>query len=158
MAKNTSSNAPPKAKTNAYTITIEPISPVAFAVLVGMPGGLDDPAPSSVIVEVGDSSVPIRYFGWVDQRSTNFGQANSEAIRLVKEAIEAAGMELPEPIYRVRTEPFQATRPSRPTTTPDLHLGSDISLKGDPIIGQIDEEREASDDETALLDSSAPSE
>ena len=131
---------------------------IGVGVLERMPGVLADPAPSSVIVEVGDSSVPIRYFGWVDQRSTNFGQAKSEAIRLVKEAIEAAGMELPEPIYRVRTEPFHATKPTRPTATPELHLRSDISLKGDPITEQIDEEREASDDESDLLDSSAPRE
>ncbi|HSL19295.1 MAG TPA: hypothetical protein VLB51_15430 [Methylomirabilota bacterium] len=82
----------------------------------------------------------------------------SEAIRLVKEAIEAAWMELPGPIYRARTEPFQADRPSRPTTKPELELCSDISLRGDPIIEQIDEECEASDDQSDPLDSSAPRE
>jgi len=131
---------------------------IGVGVLESMPGVLADPAPSSIIVEVGDSSVPIRYFGWVDQRSTNFGQAKSEAIRLVKEAIEAAGMELPEPIYRVRTEPFHPTTAPRQSTAPDLQLRSDISLKRDPIIEQIDEEREASDDERDLLDADAPKE
>ena len=63
------------------------------------------------------------------------------------EAIEAAGMELPEPIYRVRTETFQPAPQRRPSTAPDLKLRSDISLKGDPIIEQIDKEREALDDE-----------
>jgi small-conductance mechanosensitive channel len=131
---------------------------VGVSVLRRMPGVLDDPAPSSVIVEVGDSSVPIRYFGWVDQRTTDFGPARSESIRLVKEGLEAAGIELPEPIYRVRTEPFQATKPTRPATTPDLQLRTDISMKSDPIIDQIDEEREASDDESDLLDTDAPRE
>ena len=131
---------------------------IGVGVLERMPGVLADPSPSSIIVEVGDSSVPIRYFAWVDQRSTNFGQAKSEAIRFVKEAIEAAGMELPEPIYRVRTELFHRTKPAPPPATPDLQLRSDISLKGDPIIEQIDEEREASDDEGDLLDTEAPRE
>ena len=131
---------------------------IGIGVLQRMPGVLADPAPSSVVVEVGDSSMPIRFFGWVDQEVTNFGVARSEAIRLVKEAIEAAGMELPEPIYRVRTEPFQPTPQQRPAATPDLKLRSDISLKGDPIIEQIDKEREALDDEGDLLDADAPRE
>jgi hypothetical protein len=111
-----------------------------------------------VIVEVGDSSVPVRFFGWVDQGVTNFGRARSEAIRLVKEAIEAAGIELPEPTYRVRTETYQPTPQRRLATVPDIQLRSDISLKDDPIIEQIDREREALDDEGDLLDTSAPRE
>jgi small conductance mechanosensitive channel len=131
---------------------------IGVDVLQRIPGVLDDPAPSSMIVEVGDSSMPIRFFGWVDQEVTNFGRARSEAIRLVKDAMEAAGMELPEPIYRVRTEPFHPTQSRHPATTPDVQLRSDISLKGDPIIEQIAREREAVDDESDLLDTAAPKE
>jgi small-conductance mechanosensitive channel len=131
---------------------------IGVDVLERMPGVLGDPAPFSIIVEIGDSSVPVRFFGWVDQRSTDFGRAKSEAIRLVKEGLEAAGIELPEPIYRVRTEPFQPTEPSPRTTIPELQLRSDISVKGDPIVEQIDEEREASDDQGDLLSADAPRE
>ena len=131
---------------------------VGVGVLKRMPGVLDDPAPSSAIVELGDSSVPVRFFGWVDQGVTNFGSARSEAIRLVKEAIEAAGIELPEPTYRVRTETYQPTPKKRPATAPDLRLRSDISLQEDPIIEQIDRERDALDDEGDLLDANAPRE
>ena len=102
--------------------------------------------------------MPVRFFGWVDQGVTNFGSARSEAIRLVKEAIEAAGIELPEPTYRVRTETYQPTPKKRPATAPDLRLRSDISLQEDPIIEQIDREREALDDEGDLLDTNAPRE
>jgi small conductance mechanosensitive channel len=131
---------------------------VGVGVLQRMPGVLDDPAPSSAIVELGDSSVPVRFFGWVDQQETNFGRARSEAIRLVKEALEAAGIELPEPTYRVRTETYQPTPQRRPATTPDIQLRSDISLKDDPIIEQIDRERAELDDEGDLLDANAPRE
>jgi small conductance mechanosensitive channel len=131
---------------------------IGVGVLQRMPGVLDDPAPSSAIVELGDSSVPVRFFGWVDQQETNFGRARSEAIRLVKEALEAAGIELPEPTYRVRTETYQPTPQRRPATTPDIQLRSDISLKDDPIIEQIDRERAELDDEGDLLDANAPRE
>jgi small conductance mechanosensitive channel len=131
---------------------------VGIRVLQRIPGVLEDPAPSSSVVEVGDSSMPIRFFAWVDQEVTNFGGARSEAIRLVKEAIEAAGIELPEPIYRVRTEPLEPPSQRRATTTPDLRLRSDISLQADPIIEQIVAERDALDDQGDLLDADAPRE
>ena len=52
---------------------------IGVGVLERMPGVLVEPAPMSVIVEIGDSSVPVRFFGWVDQRTTDFGQAKTGA-------------------------------------------------------------------------------
>jgi small conductance mechanosensitive channel len=147
-----------------FTVGVAPDADLAEAQDVGlrvlqrMPGVLDDPAPSSAVVEVGDSSMPVRFFAWVDQKATDFVLARSEAIRLVKEAIEAAGIELPEPTYRVRTEPVEPLSQRRSATTPDLRLRSDISLQRDPIIEQIDQERDALDDRGDLLDVNAPRE
>ena len=45
---------------------------------------------------MGDSAVTINYFAWVDQRQTDFVKARSEAIRLVKTALEDAGMAVNE--------------------------------------------------------------
>ena len=70
--------------------------------MAAMQGVLADPGPSASIEAVGDSAVTINYFAWVDQRQTDFVKARSEAIRLVKTALEDAGMDLPEPIYRVQ--------------------------------------------------------
>jgi small conductance mechanosensitive channel len=147
-----------------FTVGVAPDADLAEAQDVGlrvlqrMPGVLDDPAPSSAVVEVGDSSMPVRFFAWVDQKATDFVLARSEAIRLVKEAIEAAGIELPEPTYRVRTEPVEPLSQRRRATAPDLRLRSDISLQRDPIIEQIDQERDALDDRGDLLDVNAPRE
>ena len=66
-------------------------------------------APRAFITTLGDSDVRVRYQGWVDQRSHDFAQVKSEAIRAVKLALEHAGMDLPEPIYRVQlSEPRSA--------------------------------------------------
>jgi small-conductance mechanosensitive channel len=65
-------------------------------------GVMDDPAPRAFITALGDSNVQVRFQGWVDQRTHDFLQVQSEAIRTVKLALEAAGMDLPEPIYRVQ--------------------------------------------------------
>ncbi|GLQ20571.1 mechanosensitive ion channel domain-containing protein [Algimonas porphyrae] len=65
---------------------------------------LDDPGPMGTIVEIGDSSILIDFFAWIDQRETGFGTARSQAIRDVKAVLEERGFSLPEPLYRVRVD------------------------------------------------------
>ncbi len=69
--------------------------------LAEMPGVSAEPAPSIRIEALGDSSVIVQVFGWVNQRDHNFLAVRTEAIRRVKEAFDRAGFDLPEPIYRV---------------------------------------------------------
>jgi small-conductance mechanosensitive channel len=66
-----------------------------------MNGILAEPPPFARIVTLGDSTVTVRYHGWVDQSSTDFAKVQSEAIRLVKAALDEAGVEMPEPTYRI---------------------------------------------------------
>lgn len=69
--------------------------------LTALEGAIDKPAPRAFIVSLGDSSVQVRYLGWVDQRHHDYWLVRSEAIRRVKTALEAAEMDLPEPTYRL---------------------------------------------------------
>lgn len=66
---------------------------------------LDDPAPESRVVDVGDSNIVINFLGWIDQREADWHKARSRAIAAVKTALEDAGFGLPEPIYRLRFDP-----------------------------------------------------
>ncbi|MDQ3510942.1 MAG: mechanosensitive ion channel family protein, partial [Pseudomonadota bacterium] len=66
------------------------------------PGIAVEPEPSARIQSVGESSVQMDFFAWLDQRVVDFLKTRSEAIRRVKLAIEEAGMDMPEPIYRVQ--------------------------------------------------------
>ena len=72
------------------------------AALAALPFVLDDPAPEARTVDVGDSSIVLRFLGWVDQRDADWHRARSKAIAAVKVALEDAGFGLPEPIYRLR--------------------------------------------------------
>ena len=65
-------------------------------------GVMSKPPPRALITALGDSNVQVRFHAWVDQRSHEFLQVRSEAIRRVKLALEDAGMDMPEPIYRVQ--------------------------------------------------------
>lgn len=86
---------------------------------------LQDPPPMVRVEEVGDSSIVIWFGGWIDQRKTNFFAARGEAIRVTKNAMEAGGLELPEPIYRLKLE---STLPGIPDlATPDTAEPSQIT-------------------------------
>ncbi|WP_339527268.1 mechanosensitive ion channel family protein [Pseudomonas sp. EA_35y_Pfl2_R111] len=66
---------------------------------------LQDPEPDALINTVGDSNIVLTFFGWIDQRATNFAKARSLAIRAAMRALEEQGFTLPEPIYRLRFDP-----------------------------------------------------
>ena len=88
---------------------------------------LDDPKPNILIEELGESAVNMRFFGWVDQRESDFSKSKSEAIRLVKVAFDDADIEMPEPIYRVHLqEPGSAQVEHEPVTRIDAE--EDVSI------------------------------
>jgi len=75
---------------------------LGLGALNALPFVLAEPAASAVIVDVGDSNIVLRFYGWVDQRQTDFLKGRSRSIHVVKAAFEAGGFSLPEPIYRLR--------------------------------------------------------
>jgi small-conductance mechanosensitive channel len=137
--------------------------------LAGVPGVLADPEPWAQIEALGDSSVTVRFYAWIDQRESSFPHVRTEALRRVKEALEGAGMDLPEPIYRVRmeappagrperpvrAEPEAPTEPAEPTPTPSPAAPTDAH---DAIDRQIAEERAETPGDEDLLRAEAPKE
>jgi small-conductance mechanosensitive channel len=77
---------------------------LAAETLLKMEGVIEDPPPRVDVQTLGDFNVTLRVYGWVDQRHFNFLKVKSEAIRLVKEAFDAAGIVMPEPIYNLRMQ------------------------------------------------------
>lgn len=135
---------------------------LGVATLAAMQGVLADPAPSAAIDSVGDSSVAITYNAWVNQRETDFTKARSEGIRLVKLALEQAGMDLPEPIYRVQLtgavpQPAAAKPSAAPAPTADdavnphavVRSQGDVS-PNDELDAQIAQERARKADQDML--------
>jgi small conductance mechanosensitive channel len=113
--------------------------------LQAMDGVLDDPPPNALVLEAGDSSMTLQFSAWVDQRVASFGKVQSEGIRLVKAALEDAGMDLPEPIYRVQMVERPAGRgegAGRAARAQSGHVPpqADVS-RDDALDAQIDEER-----------------
>jgi len=65
---------------------------------------LDDPEELVWIENITESGAILRVTGWIDQNETGFVTARGDAIRLVKAAIEAAGVSIPDTTYRIRLE------------------------------------------------------
>jgi small conductance mechanosensitive channel len=123
-------------------------------VLQTTPGVLADPPPQALVEALGESNVVIRYLGWVDQHAADFLKVKSEAIRRVKEALDAAGISMPEPTYRVLLR--RSERPAdEPAPAPREPAPADIARRG-VVERQAEAERAAAGPD--LLDPSAPRE
>lgn len=121
--------------------------------LLAMNGILDDPRPLVSVQTLGDSNVVLWFAGWVDQRTTDFLKARSEALRLVKAAFDEAGYEMPEPIYRINL----VQRPGKkadtsPRLTPSIEAQAEIAdvSVDDELTQQVQEDLATSDEENLL--------
>lgn len=77
---------------------------LAAKTLLAMEGVIEDPPPRVDLQALGDFNIILRAYGWVDQRRFDFLKVKSEATRLVKQAFDAAGIVMPEPIYTLRMQ------------------------------------------------------
>ncbi|PID36010.1 MAG: mechanosensitive ion channel protein MscS [Rhodobacterales bacterium] len=116
--------------------------------IAALPFVLDKPAVSSWITEPGDSAVGIRFVGWIDQRKTGRLGAKSEAIRLVLDAFDAAGISMPEPTYRVINSTAKPEKkPARKTASAAMETGVHDELE---IMRMVDDERATGEGEDLL--------
>lgn len=87
--------------------------------LQAMTGILADPGPQVLVAELGDSTVQLRFLAWINQHDSDFLKARSEAIRQIKAAYDKAGIEMPEPIYRIHLRnPSAIERSTEPSDRP----------------------------------------
>jgi small conductance mechanosensitive channel len=137
---------------------------IGLETLAGNRGVLADPKPSALVDNLGDSTVSLKFMAWMDQTQHDFLKTRSESIRLVKEAFDAAGIEMPEPIYRVHLREAGAVLPGaaagqtdKPGPPPTKEKPATTGKKAEPDLAadrtideQIAEEQRHSD-ETNLL-------
>ena len=97
---------------------------IGVAEMHRMKAVLNEPPARAWILSLGDSNVVVGFYGWIDQRENDFWQVRSEAIRRIKAELDAAGLDMPEPIYRVQLHQMPTTpaTPSPPPTTDDEAL------------------------------------
>ena len=118
------------------------VQELAVATIAATPGVLEKPGPACLVEGFGDSSMLLTISGWIDQREADWYKVGSEARRRIKVAFEQAEIDVPEPIFRVRTRDLDREQAAHAASgevleatgadvRPDLHLAQ-----------QVDEERQ----------------
>ncbi len=129
------------------------------AVMSELPYVLREPPAGGQIKRVGESSIVIEMWAWIDQRERDFLKARSAVLAEVKRRLEAGGYTLPEPIFRVRLEDSASLRtpasPSKGGTSGSVAPTAVDTARDSSLDRLVDEERR---DETDLLAEDAPTE
>lgn len=133
---------------------------IALAAVKGVDGVLGKPAPAALVSRIDEYAIVLTIQGWVDQRRSDFNKVKSETIRAVKEAFDADGLDLAEPVqnYRELREPravAEAAPNAREPSPDELREIKDTSR--DTTIEQKVEQRRAAADND-LLTEAAPRE
>jgi small-conductance mechanosensitive channel len=131
---------------------------IALGAAKGVGDVLADPAPTAIVTRIDEYAIVLAVYAWVDQRHSDFGKVKSETIRAVKEAFDAEGIGLAEPVqnYRELPAPPPAEAPrTRAPSSEELREIKDTSA--DTTIEKKVEERRAEADND-LLTEAAPRE
>lgn len=142
-----------------YDVDLAQAVSVGTSVVAGTEGVMADPGPFSLITRLGESSITLQVFGWVDQSRNDFGKVRSVAMQRVKAEFDRLDIDMPEPIYRVKLERPSAppgrepvARPA-PPPEPAVH---DVSR--DDTAADLAQESATRSDQENLLDADAHAE
>jgi small conductance mechanosensitive channel len=104
---------------------------------------------------LGDTSILITYTAWIDQQEADFGKVNSNALLVLKQALEDRWVLMPVPTHNIRlqqVDDFTVLRPTRKKslqslveTVKALDTNVDTSLNN-----HIEEEIKDSEEENLL--------
>ncbi len=145
-----------------FSLLIDPAESIresqqlAIAEIARVDGVLSDPPPSWSAENFVASGISLKFYGWVDQRSSDIGKVRSEALRAVKGAFAKAGIEAPRSVQYVFTTPVPPSAitdvrriPAEPADQGDTSVNHDI----DP---QLAAAQQATDRKNLLDDSIRP--
>ncbi|HMB44003.1 MAG TPA: mechanosensitive ion channel family protein, partial [Luteimonas sp.] len=145
-----------------FSLLIDPAESIresqqlAIAEIGRVDGVLSEPAPSWVAENFVASGISLKFYGWVDQRSSDIGKVRSEALRAVKSAFAKARIEAPRSIQYVFTSPAPPSgmidvrgTTEEPTDQGDTSVNHDI----DP---QLAAAQQATDKKNLLDDTARP--
>ncbi len=85
-----------------YDVNLEAAQKIGIEVLESIDGVIADPGPTARVEELGDSTVTIRFYAWVDQTQRVFGSVRSRALARIKTVFDEHEIDMPEPIYNLR--------------------------------------------------------
>ena len=137
------------------------IRSLAAKTVADQPFVVSTPEPAVWIDRIGDGAIFLTVTGWIDQRETDLLRARGETLRLVKDAIEAAGVEVPDTTYRIQMlgdGTAEAVETEVQTTTSATTTAVDVAATGDEQLEDIIAHEREDDESGDLLSENAPKE
>ncbi len=135
---------------------------LAEATVIGLPFVMQEPAPLVWIDRIGDGAVFLVVTGWIDQTETSLVRAKGEALRQVKDAIEASGVDVPDTTYRIQmvgSTTDTATDAQAPDLAPKRSAKTgDVAASNDEALEKMIDAERAETKRDDLLDSDGTSE
>ncbi len=131
---------------------------VALNALNELPFVIDTPAANAWVQGLGDSTITLRCAGWINQRNTSLALAKGQAIEAVKLALEAAGVDMPEPTYRLATQLPVVEKPAKKKKKKQKEAVVLEEVKADVALDQIIEDERNDLHNEDLLTEAAPEE
>jgi len=118
-----------------YDDSITDAQEIARRVLADHPAVLNDPEPSVLVDSLGDATVKLRVYFWLNGCEHSWLKVRSSVIRLVKRAFQAHGISMPDearevvfpqgiPITMLEREPAAAPSGDRPAPAPASPRGA----------------------------------
>ncbi|WP_102108209.1 mechanosensitive ion channel domain-containing protein [Oceaniglobus roseus] len=135
--------------------------------VAALPFTLEQPGISVWIEGLTDRGVEFTVTGWIDQRTTSLLRARGEAFRLVKAAVEASGVRVPEATYGLRLDgdvglpEVTAPAPARPGPVgplPGAPVAADVDAKDDVALEEMIAHERRDEANPDLLRREAPTE
>lgn len=130
------------------TQSIRKSQTLAMTAIAEIEGVLNDPSPSWLVVNHDGTAITLRFYGWIDQRESDFAKVRSESIRRVKAAFTHADILSPQTTYNIITSRSRDMAAHEPAPEP-IQNGVDTSVNRD-IDEQVVEAR-AEDRKVDLL-------
>lgn len=124
---------------------------IGLEAMIKMDTVLDQPSPVAITDSLGDSSIKLIFYGWIDQKENDFAQVRSLAMSEVKDAIEKAGIDIPDPSYIVKLKNI-TDEVKKNQVTSDKSLDGLISTKNHQE-NVVKEQIEIEESKKSLLDS-----
>jgi small-conductance mechanosensitive channel len=108
--------------------SIPRVQALALSLLGDAPGVLKEPAPQCRVDALGDFGTELKIYAWVDQKNFDYFKVWSEAIRIIKEGYDDAGVGMPGPAYTIIKPAPEEQAKSEPEAVEEMESVPDVSV------------------------------
>lgn len=144
-----------------YDVDLADATGVGTRIVLETEGVMADPAPFAAVRTLGDSSIVVRLYGWVDQARHDFLKVRSAAMQRVKLEYDARNIDMPEPIYKIKmSESLAASSGSQVRKQPPRSgaMTSEFDVTRDRTAEELADQSEIESTGENLLDEDGPRE